>query len=84
MRKLLISYPSKRDSKSSPANKAQAVKKLEAAERRLIKNPDVAKAGSSNSKKLMNKLKFAPKLSDVEMKNYKGPVHHVSHHKPQT
>ena len=28
----------------------------------------------------MNKLKFACKLSDVEIKDYKGAVHYVSDH----
>ncbi len=31
-------------------------------------------------KKEMEALNFARKLSEEEMKNYKGPVHYISHH----
>ena len=53
------------------------MEKLEATERRLVKSPEVAKAYQQQIEE-MNKLKFAPKLSDVEIKDYKGPVHYVS------
>ena len=71
--------PWKRDPKSLPDNKLQAVKKLQAKEQRLVKSPGIAKAYQQQVEE-MNELKFARKLSDVEIKDYKGPVHYVSHH----
>ena len=55
----------------------QAVKRLQATERRLAKSPEIAKAYQQQFEE-MNALKFARKLSDVEIKDYKGPVHYVS------
>ena len=75
----LIPYPWKRDPKSLPDNKVQAVKKLQATERRLVKSPEIAKAYQQQVEE-MNELKFARRLSDVEIKDYKGPIHYVSHH----
>ena len=75
----LIPYPWKRDPKSLPDNKVQAVKQSQATERRLVKSPEIAKAYQEQVVE-MNELKFACKLSDVEMKDHKGPVHYVSDH----
>ena len=74
-----MSYPWKRDPKSLPDNKVQAVKRLQATERRLAKSLEIAKAYQQQFEE-MNALKFARKLSDVEIKDYKGPVHYVSYH----
>ena len=57
----------------------QAVKKLQATKRRLVKSSEIVKAYQQQVEE-MNKLKFARKLSDVEIKDYEGPVHYVSHH----
>ena len=65
----LIPYPWKRDPKSLPDNKAQVC---------LVKSPEIAKAYQQQVEEI-NELKFARKLSDVEVKGYKGPVHYVSH-----
>ena len=73
----LIPYPWKRDPKSLPDNKVQAVKKLQATKRRLVTSPEIAKAYQQQVEE-MNELKFARKLSDVEIKDYKCPVHYVS------
>ena len=73
----LIPYPWKRDPKSLLDNKVQAVKKLQATEQRLVKSPEIVKAYQQQVKE-MNELKFARKLSDIEIKGYKGPVHCVS------
>ena len=75
----MILYPWEKDPKSLPDNKCQAVKRLELMERRLAKNPDQATA-YGNQMKEMEALNFARKLSEEEMKNYKGPVHYISHH----
>ena len=63
----MIPYPWEKDPKSLPDNKYQAVK------------PDQATA-YNNQMKEMEALKFARKLSEEEMENYKGPVHYISHH----
>ena len=70
----LMPYLWKRDPKSLPDNKVQAVKRLQATEWRLAKSPEIAKAYQQQFEE-MNALKFARKLSDVEIKEYKGPVH---------
>ena len=75
----LMPYPWKKDPKSLPDNKVQAVKRLQATEWRLAKSPEIAKAYQQQFEE-MNALKFARKLSDAEIKDYKGPVHYVSHH----
>ena len=75
----LMPYPWKRDPKSLPDNRVQAVKRLQAPEWRLAKSPEIAKAYQQQFEE-MNALNFARKLSDVEIKDYKGPVHYVSHH----
>ena len=75
----MIPYPLEKDPKSLPDNKYQAVKRLELIERLLAKRPDQATA-YDNQMKEMETLKFARKLSEEEMENYKGPVHYISHH----
>ena len=75
----LIPYPWKEDPKHLPDNKEQAVKKLEATERRLLKNPDHAKAYNQQMVE-MEQLGFSRKLTEKEEREYDGPVHYVSHH----
>ena len=74
-----IAYPWKRDPKLLPDNKAQAKKKLEGTERRLLKNPEHAKAYDDQMEE-MKEMKFARKLSEEELKKYDGPVHYIAHH----
>ena len=75
----LIPYPWKKDPKFLPDNKSQAVKRLEATERRLQRNPEYAKAYDQQMVE-MNELMFSRKLSQKEAEEYKGPVHYISHH----
>ena len=75
----MIPYPWAKDPSSLPDNKNQAVKRLESTERRLLKNPDQATA-YDNQMVEMEEMKFARKLSNEEIENYKGPVHYISHH----
>ena len=75
----LIPYPWKRDPRELPNNKAQAFKKLEATERRLLKNPEHAKAYDLQMVE-MNQLQFARKLTEEETRRHTGPVHYISHH----
>ena len=75
----LIPYPWQRDPRELPDNKAQALRKLEATERRLLKNPEHAKAYDRQMVE-MTHLQFAKKLTKEESRRYTGPVHYVSHH----
>ena len=62
----------------SADNKSQATKKLEATERRLMKNPEHAQAYDKQMVEI-SETEFSPKLSQKELKEYKGPVHYISH-----
>ncbi|XP_071946012.1 uncharacterized protein [Antedon mediterranea] len=75
----LIPYPWKRDPNQLPNNRSQAEKKLYSMERRLLKNPEHAKAYKNQIKEMVD-MKFARKLSDKELSSYGGPVHYISHH----
>ena len=75
----MIPYPWKKDPTLLPDNKVQALKRLEATERRLQKNPDQALAYKKQMVE-MEEMKFARKLSKEEIENYEGPVHYISHH----
>ena len=75
----MVPYPWNKDTACLPDNKSQAIKKLEATERRLIKNPEQAETYDKQMIE-MNEMKFSRKLSRKEIEEYKGPVHYVSHH----
>ena len=75
----VVSYPWKRDPALLPDNKSQAIKKLEATERRLMKNPEHAQAYDKQMVE-MNEMAFSRKLSKQEFEGYRGPVHYISHH----
>ena len=75
----MIPYPWKRDLKELPDNKEQEIRRLETTERRLLKNPNDAII--YNEKMLeMEEMNFASKLKEVDINEYKGPVHYISHH----
>ncbi|XP_048590228.1 uncharacterized protein LOC116612667 isoform X2 [Nematostella vectensis] len=74
-----IPYPWKKDPSQLPDNKPAAVKRLEATERRLLKNPDHAVAYNKQMEE-MCEMNFARKLTEEEVKSYQGPVHYISHH----
>ena len=75
----MIPYPWKADPKLLPDNRSQAIKKLEATERRLQKNPENAEAYDQQIQE-MEQMKFSRKLSEKELAEYKGPVHYIAHH----
>ena len=75
----LIPYPWKKDPKQLPDNRSQAVKRLESTERRLMKQPEQAAAYDKQMME-MNEMNFSRKVTEEELKNYKGPKHYVSHH----
>ena len=75
----MIPYPWKRDLKELLDNKEQEIRRLETMERRLLKNPNDAII--YNEKMLeMEEMNFASKLKEVDINEYKGPVHYISHH----
>ena len=75
----VVSHPWKRDPTLLPDNKSQAIKKLEATERRLMKNLEHAQAYDKQMVE-MNEMAFSRKLSKQEFEGYRGPVHYISHH----
>ncbi|XP_068678843.1 uncharacterized protein [Montipora foliosa] len=75
----VVSYPWKRDPALLPDNQSQAIKKLEATERRLMKNPEHVQAYDKQMVE-MNEMAFSRKLSKQEFEGYRGPVHYISHH----
>ena len=70
----MVSYPWQKNPKDLPDNKYQAMKRPEATERRLERNPEHAKAYDKQIEE-MNELSFARKLEEKEMNDYHGPVH---------
>ena len=55
------------------------MKRLEATERRLSRNPEHAEAYRQQTKE-MEQMNFARKISPEEAREYSGPVHYISHH----
>ena len=75
----MIPYPWKKDPNLLPDNKSLALKRLETTERRLKSNPDQAKTYDEQMTEMV-KMDFCRKLSEDDVKNYKGPVHYIPHH----
>ena len=69
----MIPYLWKADPKLLPDNRSQAIKKLEATERRLQKNPDNAEAYNQQIQG-MEQMKFSRKLSEKKLAEYKGLI----------
>lgn len=74
----VMAYPWKTDPKDLSDNREQAVKKLEATERRLQESPENAAAYREQMRE-MEDLGFARKLTEKEIEEYKGPVHYIAH-----
>ena len=72
----MVSYPWKIDPALLPDSKSQAIKKLEATERRLMKNAERSQAYDKQMVE-MNEMGFSRKLSKKELEEYKGPVHYI-------
>ena len=75
----MVSYLWEKDPKGLPDNIQQAMKRLEATERRLERNSEHAKAYDTQIME-MNNLNFARKLEEKEINCYNGPVHYIAHH----
>ena len=75
----MIPYPWKTDPKFLPNNRSQAMKRLEATERRLMNSQANAEAYNKQMQE-MEEMRFSRKLTDAELAEYTGPVHYISHH----
>ena len=75
----VVSYPWKRDPALLPDNKSQARKKLEATERRLMKNTEHAQAYDKQMVE-MSEMAFCRQLSKQELEEYNGLIHYISDH----
>ncbi|PFX31942.1 hypothetical protein AWC38_SpisGene3228 [Stylophora pistillata] len=74
-----VPYPWKKNPMLLPDNKPLAMKRLESTERRHKKDPEQGVAYDKQMEE-MNEMKFSKKLSNEEIKNFKGPVHYIPHH----
>ena len=68
----MVSYPWKRDPALLPDNKSQATKKLEATERRLMKNPEEAQAYDQQMVE-MSEMEFPESCPKRNEKDSKAP-----------
>lgn len=77
----MIPYLWKADPKLLPDNRSQVIKKLEATERRLQKNPENAEAYNQQIQG-MEQMKFSRKLSEKKLAEYKGltTLHYIAYH----
>ena len=75
----MVPYPWKKDPTLLPNNKSLAMKRLESAEKRLKKNPELA-AACDKQIKWMSETNFSRKLLKEESEKYTGPVHYIPHH----
>ena len=78
----MIPYSWKKDLNLLPDNKLLALKWLETTQRCLKSNPDQAKAYDKQMTEMV-KMNSSRKLSEDEVKNYKGPVPHHAAVRPE-
>ena len=74
-----VYYPWIQDPNLLLDNRMAAAAMLSSTERRLGKNPELAKAYSKQIQDLLDR-RVAIKLTNTEMREYSGPVHYLSHH----
>ena len=72
-------YPWTRDPSELPDNRQVAYAKLCAIERRLIKEPKIAKMFNDQMEEMVE-TKKARELSKQEIRDYHGPIHYISSH----
>lgn len=75
----IAEYPWIRDPKDLPDNIKAAFAKLISTERRLAKNSEHGKVYKEQTRDMVNRG-VARKLTKAELKNYRGPIHFISHH----
>ncbi|XP_028403964.1 uncharacterized protein LOC114526564 [Dendronephthya gigantea] len=78
-RRYLIGLPWKRDPANLPNNYPLAKRRLESLERSLARNLSKAKS-YANAILEYEKNGWAQRLTDLEIKNTKGPVYYLPHH----
>ena len=77
-KKWVATYPYIKDPMELPNNAKVAYAMLCATEKRLMKQPAIAKMYQNQMNEMMES-KFARKLSQEEISNYKGPIHYICH-----
>ena len=75
----IAEYPWIKDPNSLPNNKRVAVAKLISTEKRLAKSKNHAETYDHQIQDMLDR-NVARKLTDEELKTYKGPLHYISHH----
>ncbi|XP_068713032.1 uncharacterized protein [Montipora foliosa] len=75
----ITEYPWIRDPAELPDNKRAAMGMLISTEKRLAKNKEHANVYQKQIEDMIER-EVARKLSQTELKNYKGPIHYISHH----
>ena len=75
----IAQYPWIKDPDDLPDNRKVAFGKLISTERRLAKEPEHAKVYKEPIRDMVDRG-VARKLSRKELKDYKGPIHYISHH----
>lgn len=78
-REWIAQYPWLKDPSELPDNKKAAIGKLISTEKRLSRNTEHAKVYQQQIDDMLNR-KVARKLTEDELKEYKGPIHYISHH----
>ena len=72
-------YPWTKEANELPNNRPLAVETLIAAEKRLSKDVELAESYKAQMDEMVGRG-ASRKLTTKEIKDYKGPVHYVSHH----
>ncbi|XP_068675344.1 uncharacterized protein [Montipora foliosa] len=75
----IAEYPWIKNPSALPDNRRVAVATLISTEKRLLKNPQLAKIYDMQIKDMVAR-DVARKLSKEELNSYKGPIHYISHH----
>ena len=75
----IAQYPWIKDPKDLPNNYTAAYAMLKSTERRLMKDPDLAKTYEEQITDMIERG-VARKLTESELKEYTGPIYYLSHH----
>ena len=75
----IAEYPWIKDPKNLPDNKRVAIAKLIFTEKRLARNAKHAEIYNQQIQDMVNQ-NVARKLTEEELKTYRGPFHYISHH----
>ena len=75
----IAEYPWIKDPKNLPDNKRVAISKLISTEKRLARNAKHAEIYNQQIQDMVNR-NVARKLTEEELKTYRGPFHYILHH----